>query len=53
MTEQEQKVLDISGELWKAFLELPVIHPDDRSEFKFLLHQLQNQILARPLVGKV
>jgi hypothetical protein len=38
MTEQEQKVLDIS---------------DDRSEFKFLLHQLQNQILARPLVGKV
>jgi hypothetical protein len=43
VTEQELRVIDLTKELWGAFLDLPVQHPDDQNEFRFI----QNMILAR------
>jgi hypothetical protein len=48
MDEAEKRVLDLSGDLWNRFLQLPVQHPDDQNEFRHHLHALQNIILARP-----
>lgn len=47
VTEQEKKILDMTGEVWNAFLTLPVEHPSDRDEFMRNIHALQNIILSR------
>ena len=52
MTEQENKVLEKTVELWEEFIKLPIQHPDDQQEFKFNLHQLQNQIMARQFIAQ-
>jgi hypothetical protein len=52
LTEQEQKVLDLSAEFWNAFCELPKEHPHDIPEALIHIHALQNMILARPLYRK-
>lgn len=55
MTEQEQKVLDLSASLWNSFIKLneqDFVHPDEVNEFRFHIHALQNMILARPEIKK-
>lgn len=47
LTEKEIKVAEQAGELWNSFMELPIQHPDDRNEFRFHIHALQNIILYR------
>lgn len=48
LTKMEQNVLDALVDAWNDFLELPVEHPDDVTEFRHGIHALQVQILARP-----
>ena len=48
MTPQENKVLDISADLWNEFVKLPMLHKDDNNEFRFHIHAIQNMIMARP-----
>ena len=48
ITEQEQKVLNLTADVWNEFCKLPVQHPDGTQEFKHDLHGLQRHILARP-----
>jgi hypothetical protein len=47
MTTPELKTISAISEVWNAFLQLPMIHPDDQNEFRFHIHALQNMILAR------
>lgn len=47
MTTLELKALEATKEAWNAFLDLPVIHPDDQDDFRHHIHALQNIILAR------
>lgn len=47
MSDQDQKVLDITSSLWNEFLKLPPAHPDDQIDVKFHIHAIQNIIYAR------
>lgn len=53
MTPQEIKVLNLTKDVWAEFLALPEEHPDDRNEFRFHIHALQNMILAREGLRKL
>lgn len=44
---KERAVLNITADLWNAFLELKVMHNDDQEDFRFHLHALQNIIYSR------
>lgn len=47
VTEQEYKVIMLLADIWNEFLKLPQEHGDDITEFRFLVHQAQEKILAR------
>ena len=47
MNEDERIVLNMLGMAWDRFLTLDEVHPADRNEFMFLIHQAQNMVLAR------
>lgn len=49
MTEQELLVAAKLVETWNEFVKLPVEHPDDSAEFRHAIHDLQRQIMARPI----
>ncbi len=49
LTEAEEGVLLSLVVVWSQFLDLPEVHPDDVSEFRFHIHALQNMIMARPV----
>lgn len=48
-TDKEQEVMDRLIDAWNAFCELPVVHPDQQTEFRHALHDLQRQIMVRPV----
>lgn len=48
-TVTEQAVLTKLVEAWNLFIALPVEHPDQLAEFRHGLHDLQRQIMVRPL----
>lgn len=50
LTEQEVEVLDKLIIVWNAFVALPVEHPDGQRDFRDSFHDLQRQILARPVI---
>ena len=50
LSKQEKQVLDVLAAAWNQFLLLPEIHPSDRPEFLFSIHQAQNIVLSRPTV---
>lgn len=47
MTEQENKIIDITSNLWSNIVDLPVQHPDDIQDFRFHIHAIQVMIFAR------
>lgn len=47
VTEQEARLAEQLGELWNAYLELPVERPMDRAEFCNGIHVLQGLVLKR------
>lgn len=48
LTTPERTVLDALVCAWSAFIDLPDEHPDDRSDFRRLIHDAQARILMRP-----
>lgn len=48
LTPAEQKVLDMSAELWNAINELSEVHPMEKQEICTAIHDIQMRILARP-----
>lgn len=47
MTPHEREALDALVAAWNKFVELPVEHPDDQTEFRHGIHQLQHMIMMR------
>lgn len=47
-TPSEQAVLCALASAWNAFLDLPVEHPDDQTDFRQVIHRAQLMIMARP-----
>ena len=47
LTEDERKCLDLLGQAWGVFAELPVLHHADRVEFSQAIHAAQNIVYAR------
>jgi hypothetical protein len=52
LTEQERKVLSLTAELWNEYSKLSEVHPDEFSELKTLVHQVQ-YLLARRVARRV
>lgn len=53
ITETEGEVLHLLGKAWNAFLELPVVHSDDETDFRHAIHAAQTIILARAAYSEV
>lgn len=50
MTQQEQQVMDISADLWNAFLGLEELHQDNTTDFRFHIHALQAIVASRDFI---
>ncbi|MET3715389.1 hypothetical protein ABMD26_001637 [Pseudomonas sp. PvP001] len=46
-TKQEAAIARLLGEVWNAYLALPVEHPMERTEFCTAIHRCQDIVLAR------
>lgn len=53
LTTEERALLDLTAQVWNAFLQLPRAHPDEQTEFRHAQHALQRIILARPAIREV
>ena len=47
MSSVEKAVIDLLGDAWNAFQQLPVSHVDDETDFRYAIHAAQRIILAR------
>ena len=47
ITDEELEVLAKTSDILNSFTELPSMHPNDLSDFRFHINALQNIILAR------
>jgi len=47
--EKQDKVLEITAELWNAFLNIETtqIHPDDTNDVRFHIHAIQSIIFTQ------
>ncbi|MBD8685029.1 hypothetical protein [Pseudomonas sp. CFBP 13719] len=46
-TDQEATTARLLGEVWNAYLALPVEHPMEQTEFCAAIHRCQDMVLAR------
>jgi hypothetical protein len=53
ITPAELALVERLGECWDDFLALPVMHADDRREFRTLIHHAQEKVLARPTLRQL
>ena len=53
LTNEEKAVLAALVVAWETFLKIPVEHADDKNDFRFHLHALQNLIAARPAFREI
>jgi hypothetical protein len=52
LTEQERKVLSLTGEVWNEYCKLDRVHPDEFEELRQFVHQIQ-YLLARRVARRV
>jgi hypothetical protein len=50
VTEAERALLDLTVQLWNAFLALPDRHPADAEEMQRDIHNIQHRVMARVAV---
>jgi len=45
----QDKVLELSADLWNAFLNIPINerHPDDTNDIRFHIHAIQNILFTQ------
>lgn len=53
LTEEEKQAFSCLAEAWNAFVDLPALHSDDRTEFRQAIHQAQRIVLARPALRQL
>ena len=47
-TKEEMALLELTVDLWNGFLKLEMIHSEEQTEFRQLIHAIQSRILSRP-----
>lgn len=47
LTDDELRIIDMTADLWNAFLDLGDHHPSDRDEMARDIHDIQQRIMAR------
>lgn len=47
LTTDELAIIKMLAETWNAFVDLPNRNSDDDNDFRFHIHALQRQIMAR------
>lgn len=47
LTQSEAEVAKMLGDVWNAYLNLPVEHPNEKAEFCHAIHACQDMILSR------
>lgn len=47
---EEHRLAQMLGDVWNAYLELPIEHPCEREEFCRAIHACQDMILSRPAI---
>jgi hypothetical protein len=47
LTPAETRALDLSRDLWNAFIALPILNPAEQDETMRDIHNIQNRILSR------
>lgn len=50
VTDEEKRVLELTAQLWNAWIMLPGSHPFDAAETEHDIHNIQNRIMARVAV---
>lgn len=50
LTTAERDVAQMLGEAWNLYLNLPVEHPNERTEFCQAIHACQSIVMSRPAV---
>lgn len=50
LTELEEKIATMLGDVFVEYLKLPVEHPMERDEFCRAIHVCQSIVMARPAV---
>ena len=53
LTPEERTLLDLTADLYNAYCELPVYHPQDGAEFVQKIHAVQDSILKRPAMREL
>lgn len=53
LTADEKLAIEKSAELWNIVVRLPIEHAEDQDEFRHMIHNLQDKILARPTRRKL
>lgn len=48
LTQEEEAILILTGEIWNRFLELPINHPMERNEMAVKIRDIQRMIISRP-----
>ena len=51
-TDEEKKVILLTRDLWNAFIDLPIQHPNDRDDFRGAIHSIQRILGWRPMMRK-
>jgi hypothetical protein len=49
LSEKEYEVLYTLAYAWSIFIDLPVVHPDHKDEFRRAIHEAERIIMIRPL----
>jgi hypothetical protein len=52
VTPEEQKVMDLLVDAWNKYITLPIIHPDENTEFRHNFHNLQRVLISRDYIKK-
>ena len=51
LTQAELGIVNLLGQIYDLFYALPELHPNDRSEFVYGIHVLQNLVMARAVLA--
>jgi hypothetical protein len=53
LSEEENRVLQLLGAAWNEFVQLPLLHPQERDEMCGLIHRCQEKVMARPVLAEL
>ncbi len=49
LTKEEQETVELLADAWNKFVKLESLHPDETTEFRTGIHEVQKIIMARPV----